>query len=246
LGFTEEEAENGEGSPYVMNRADAKRDPTVEPTKSNGTWGQIKVDYGPIEYPANSDYGAYIYYVAAGGGSFSNDKGECGSSNSKGNMDVNQTAIDLAWPVGDPHVGTMTPKPEDEAAYKEVSPEWTWIPSGGSSCDFFVATVMRYSGVDPDFACCGTENQRDYMRAHPELYEEIPNTGDPSILRPGDILQVDGVPGVYGGHGHIKLYVEIDGVGHEAQASYNSHSGELSTSVNLSDPRGNYKIFRHK
>ena len=246
LGFTEEEAENGEGSPYVMNRADAKRDPTVEPTKSNGTWGQIKVDYGPIEYPANSDYGAYIYYVAAGGGSFSNDKGECGSSNSKGNMDVNQTAIDLAWPVGDPHVGTMTPKPEYEAAYKEVSPEWTWIPSGGSSCDFFVATVMRYSGVDPDFACCGTENQRDYMRAHPELYEEIPNTGDPSILRPGDILQVDGVPGVYGGHGHIKLYVEIDGVGHEAQASYNSHSGELSTSVNLSDPRGDYKIFRHK
>ena len=246
LGFTEEEAENGEGSPYVMNRADAKRDPTVEPTKSNGTWGQIKVDYGPIEYPANSDYGAYIYYVAAGGGSFSNDKGECGSSNSKGNMDVNQTAIDLAWPVGDPHVGTMTPKPEYEAAYKEVSPEWTWIPSGGSSCDFFVATVMRYSGVDLDFACCGTENQRDYMRAHPELYEEIPNTGDPSILRPGDILQVDGVPGVYGGHGHIKLYVEIDGVGHEAQASYNRHSGELSTSVNLSDPRGDYKIFRHK
>lgn len=245
LGFTEEEAENGEGSPYVMNRADAKRDPTVEPTKSNGTWGQIKRDYGPIEYPANSDYGAYIYYIAAGGGTFEK-KNECGSGNSKGNMDVNQTAIDLAWPVGDPHVGTMTPKPEYETAYKEVSPEWTWIPSGGSSCDFFVATVMRYSGVDPDFACCGTENQRDYMRAHPELYEEIPNTGDPSILRPGDILQVDGVPGVYGGHGHIKLYVEIDGVGHEAQASYNSHSGELSTSVNLSDPRGNYKIFRHK
>lgn len=245
LGFTEEEAENGEGSPYVMNRADAKRDPTVEPTKSNGTWGQIKVDYGPIEYPANSDYGAYIYYVAAGGGTFEK-KNECGSSNSKGNMDINQTAIDLAWPVGDPNVGTMTPKPEYEAAYKDVSPEWTWIPSGGSSCDFFVATVMRYSGVDPNFACCGTEHQRDYMRAHPELYEEIPNTGDPSILRPGDILQVDGVPGIYGGHGHIKLYVEIDGVGHEAQASYNSHSGELSTSVNLSDARGDYKIFRHK
>lgn len=246
LGFTEEEANNGEGSPYVMNRADAKRDPTVEPTKSNGTWGQIKRDYGPIEYPANSDYGAYVYYIAAGGGTFSNSNSCDGSSNGAGNMDINQTAINLAWPVGDPHVGTMTPKPEYEEAYKATGSEWKWLPSGGSSCDYFVATVMRYSGVDPDFACCGTEHQREYMQKHPELYEEIPNTGDTSVLRPGDILQVNGVPGVYGGHGHIKMYVEIDGVGYEAQASYGSHSGELSAKVNLSDPRGNYRIFRHK
>lgn len=29
LGFTREEALNGEGSPYVMNRADLKRNPTI-------------------------------------------------------------------------------------------------------------------------------------------------------------------------------------------------------------------------
>jgi hypothetical protein len=62
LGFTDTQANNGEGSPYVMNRFDAKRDPTVAPTKTNNTWGQIKVDKGPIEYPANSDYGAFIIY----------------------------------------------------------------------------------------------------------------------------------------------------------------------------------------
>jgi len=67
LGFSSEEASNGEGSPYVMNRADARRDPTVEPTKSNRTWGQIKRDYGSIEYPANSDYGAFVVYASLAG-----------------------------------------------------------------------------------------------------------------------------------------------------------------------------------
>lgn len=64
MGFTTSEAGHGEGSPYVMNRFDARRDPTIEPTCSNGTWGQIKVDKGPIVYPANTDYGAYVVYAA--------------------------------------------------------------------------------------------------------------------------------------------------------------------------------------
>ena len=64
LSFTQTQANIGEGSPYVMNRADCRRDPTVEPTKSNETWGQIKEDNGPIEYPANKDYGAFVVYCA--------------------------------------------------------------------------------------------------------------------------------------------------------------------------------------
>ena len=64
LGFTQAQANVGEGSPYVMNRADCARDPTVEPTRSNITWGQIKTDGGSLEYPANNDYGAYIVYCA--------------------------------------------------------------------------------------------------------------------------------------------------------------------------------------
>lgn len=64
LGFTSAKANNGEGSPYVMNRYDKMRDPTVEPTRSNGTWGQIKTDGGSMVYPANSDYGAYVVYRA--------------------------------------------------------------------------------------------------------------------------------------------------------------------------------------
>lgn len=67
LGFTQEQANMGEGSPYVMNRADAMRDPTVEPTKTNQTWGQIKSDGGSISYPANRDHGAFVVFSALSG-----------------------------------------------------------------------------------------------------------------------------------------------------------------------------------
>lgn len=52
-----------EGSPYVMNKADAQRDPEQSPN----SWGQIKQDHGPIEYPANSDYGAFVQYAGLTG-----------------------------------------------------------------------------------------------------------------------------------------------------------------------------------
>lgn len=52
-----------EGSPYVMNVADEKRDPERNKT----TWGQIKRDGGGIEYPANSDYGAFVVYSSIAG-----------------------------------------------------------------------------------------------------------------------------------------------------------------------------------
>ena len=52
-----------EGSPYVMNIADEKRDPE----RNRTTWGQIKRDGGGIEYPANSDYGAFVVYSSIAG-----------------------------------------------------------------------------------------------------------------------------------------------------------------------------------
>ncbi len=90
LGFSDSEAAQGEGSPYVMNRFDLKRDPTAEPTKSNNTWGQIKQDYGGIEYPANSDYGAFVYYLAIMGGS------GCNVNVSAQNGDANAVLAEFA------------------------------------------------------------------------------------------------------------------------------------------------------
>lgn len=83
LGFSADEAANGEGSPYVMNKFDERRDPEVEPTKSNGTWGQVKRDHGPVEYPANKDPGAFVYYSALSNSSL------CGSGAVAKNGDAN-------------------------------------------------------------------------------------------------------------------------------------------------------------
>lgn len=52
-----------EGSPYVMNKADAIRDPAVNKT----TWGQVKIDHGGLVYPANNDYGAFVTYASLAG-----------------------------------------------------------------------------------------------------------------------------------------------------------------------------------
>jgi len=69
LGFSE----GYEGSPYVMNIADAKRDPATNPTG----WGQITTDGGSLTYPANNDHGAFIAYAAMSGLSLS---GDCSST----------------------------------------------------------------------------------------------------------------------------------------------------------------------
>lgn len=88
LGFSEEEANNGEGSPYVMNKFDKIRDPSVEPTKTNKSWGQIKKDYGSIEYPANtSHYGAFVYYSVLSGESGVSASG-CGSGANDNSLDA--------------------------------------------------------------------------------------------------------------------------------------------------------------
>ena len=58
-----------EGSPYVMNKADAKRDPSVA---AAGTWGQIKTDGGAISYPADNAYGAFVVYASLAGISLTN------------------------------------------------------------------------------------------------------------------------------------------------------------------------------
>lgn len=52
------EREYGGGSPYVVNRISFYRDPTTNPSG----WGQIKVNGGGLEYPANYDFGAILVY----------------------------------------------------------------------------------------------------------------------------------------------------------------------------------------
>jgi hypothetical protein len=108
----------------------------------------------------------------------------------------------------------------------------------GISCDAFVATAVRYSGVDPKFACCGAANDLPYMRDRPDQYtlvtEKVTSTGQ---LEPGDILvAVTSDGGVYN---HVKIYI---GDGQEAAASHSERTGEQAKITF----EGKYYAFRAK
>ena len=225
LGYTEEEANWGEGSPYVMNMADEKRDPT-----KNHNWKQIVTDRGsPVNYPSNTVPGAYVMYTALGGvGSM------CSAG---GNGNINETALLLSWPDSshDPWSGT---KPEYKTALAEtgVNKLGDRCSMNGNSCDAFVATVMRYSGADEDFPCCGVSTLYSYLSSHPDLYEEIPNIGSAENMEPGDIRIKPGQ--------HVEMYVVLeDGKGMIASASHCDRTGDHASAYYADS---GYKIYRKK
>lgn len=80
LGF-DSATEGYEGSPYVMNFFDSKRDPQKA---AQGTWGQIVTDNGGITYPANNQVGLYTLYAKLGGSTSTNNapnSSGCSSAN---------------------------------------------------------------------------------------------------------------------------------------------------------------------
>lgn len=128
LGFSNNQGY--EGSPYVMNLVDSKRNPD---TAAPETWGQIKQDGGTIEYPANRGYGAFVMYAALSGISLN---GACQGINSS---DVAQRAIAIAkqelelWKNG-----TLKPNGADYHKY-----------TGGASanwCAYFASWVYNQAG----------------------------------------------------------------------------------------------------
>lgn len=78
MGFSEEEARNGEGSPYVMNRYDEARDPS-NPNNMSPNWpGMFIGDHNWSNTATNLTFGAYTVYESLGG------NGTCGSLKSGG------------------------------------------------------------------------------------------------------------------------------------------------------------------
>ena len=104
----------------------------------------------------------------------------------------------------------------------------------GASCDAFVATVYRSSGIDPNFVCCGVSNYGatwNYV-TNSGKFVEIPNTID--SLKSGDIRV---------SNGHIEMYVEVNGVGKIASASHGSRTGEIGS---FYQNTGTFKAYRWK
>lgn len=220
LGFSESEARHGEGSPYVMNLADEKRDSRV-----NSNWKQITTDGGGLDSPANMRPGAFVIYSALGG---STGISSCVGG---GSGDINQTAIDLAWPE---HGHGLTARDTYAAALIQVGLSSYGDPYAriGASCDAFVATVMRFSGADPGFVCCGISGHGATWQyvTNSGKYVEVPNRL--GSLQPGDIRM---------SNGHIELYIEVNGVAKIASASYGQRTGEIGP---FYDNAGSFKAYR--
>ena len=237
MGFTQEEAENGEGSVYVMNRYDAERDPTS--SSMSVYWpGRYTGDGVYTEGSTTETFGTFVKYQALGGAQV------CAN-----NSNIAETAITLSWEGLRSH-DKSDPKQEYIAAMKEVGSYQSGCNDSGcapegASCDQFVGTVMRYSGADPDFPIFGPGTQETYMLSHPEMYQKIEHNNDISNLQPGDIF----VTNTNGNH--IYLYVgEIDGQPSQASASFNDRTGEHFAGVYFSDNYGKdggtrvYSVYR--
>ena len=218
MGFSEEEARNGEGSAYVMNRYDARRDPTS--AEMDPVWPGRYIHDGQYTPDSTStQFGAFVKYSALAGDSYCGDNGG----------DIVETALLISWD-GHGHLKN-DPKPEYVEAMKEVGTYNTPCRSAGdcapvgASCDVFVATVMRYSGSDPNFPTFGPGVQEQYMQSHPDMYTKV-EASDVSDLEPGDIL----VTVSNGRHIYLNL-----GDGMQASASYNDRTGEHFKGVYLTD-----------
>ena len=234
MGFSREEAENGEGSPNVMNGYDARRDPSSSEMDSN--WAGRYVKDGVYDASSTSTrFGAYVKYAALYGNEYCEE-----TTASGGDGNIVNTAMALAW--NERNHGKNEPKSEYVKAMKEVGTYFTPCRSSGdgapvgASCEIFVSTVMRYSGSDPSFPATGPAVQENYMRSHPDMYSKV-NVSDVSELLPGDIL----VATDNGRH----IYINLGG-GMQASASYNDRTGEMFSGVYLTDKGGtrHYNVYR--
>src|SRR5574344_1302317 len=214
-----------------MNLADANRDSSVNPL-----WRQIKTDGGGLDSPANQIPGAFIVYSILGGSSgFSscqNDGADDGTV-SPYSGDINATALALAWPEYG-HGLTARDSYRNALPIFGLSSYGDYYVRLGASCDAFVATVMRYSGADPGFVCCGISGHGatwSYV-TNSSRYVEVTNSA--STLQPGDI-RLSG--------SHIEMYVVVNGVGKIASASHGERTAEIgnfydnSATFNRHQPR---------
>lgn len=192
LGFTD--AQGYEGSPYVVNKIDSRRDPAKAADK---TWGQIYVDHGPIEYPARSGYGAFVMYAALSGISLS---GTCPgtSSGEIGQRVVAYAQQELAlWKSG-----SLNPNGED---YKKYT-----YGSAGNWCAYFASWIYKQAGYP--ITSIGNQTTPSVVQIH-----NIGNAGDRFVFhdstdltytpKPGDlVIQEDG-----SGHNHVNIIISVDG-----------------------------------
>ncbi len=230
LGFSDAEANIGEGSPYVMNRYDAKRDPNS--SSMDPAWPGRYVADGVYDKTATqADFGGFVKYIALAGASSNGNV--CFSPFIGGNLDLNETAIQIAWPEAEQSNSATQISSGYAEAIKQTWTEGyelqvaqagsfnrgdgTMIPVG-KSCDNFVGTVVRASGIDPNFPVW-LGSQKTYLESS-DMWELVEVT-DSSQAMPGDIR-------IENNGGHILMIVEVNGELKVASASSGERFGDVS------------------
>lgn len=156
------------------------------------------------------------------------------SSTTYGNGDLNSTALALSWPDRNHSITDAKAAYTSALSTVGLSNYGDKFVQIGASCDAFVATVLRFSGLDPNVRCCGAINMLNYF-ANSSLYEEIPNLGNTSNLQAGDIRAKAS---------HVEMYViDENGNGKIASASYGDRTSDHAINY-YSD--SSYRIFRFK
>ena len=156
------------------------------------------------------------------------------SSTTYGNGDLNSTALALSWPDRSHSITDAIAAYTSALSTVGLSNYGDKFVQIGASCDAFVATVLRFSGLDPNVRCCGAANMLNYF-ANSSLYEEIPNIGNTSNLQAGDIRAKPS---------HVELYIiDENGNGKIASASYGDRTSDHAINYYADSA---YRIFRFK
>ena len=241
MGFSQREADAGEGSPYVMNRYDARRDPNSSGMDPN--WPGRFVGDGTYDSTATmSDFGGFVLYTALGGGGGSAGTDPCSSGGGAADGDLINYVRRYAWPeYHSPQFLERMPDYAEAVTRRDGDGLWVGGTVGdvqGIDCGGFVTTILNESGFDPDYNYGGDKSkgasailsgQIPYLRSHPDEWQLVnPSLGvaisDESDLTPGDVA----FSGCYGSTlesidcEHTYLYIgEVEGFEtHIASASY--------------------------
>ncbi len=132
---------------------------------------------------ATTVYGLYNSLAPLSSGVTTSGCNVTGNGAVAGNIVATALNLALTSPVKNGTTAKSDARDTYQTAKPQYNPTTDWTDCGG-----FVSTVMKASGVDPNYPL-GTSVEADYVKAHPEKYQII-NSSAFTItdLQPGDIL----------------------------------------------------------
>lgn len=229
----------------------------AEASLTGNTFGHVlEYDDGNASYPnpyifraknaKNSTAGVSVH----GNMSSSSTSGTLNETG-RGNGDIGASAIELAWPQGTPDATIQT---SASAKFKKYFNSLAQSQSdsgtcyaGGKSCDRFVATSVRYSGVDSNMSYGPVPTTLSYLEKT-DSWEEVQMSNPKSLneYKSGDVLIF--YKSGASSPSHTAIYAEdSNGQGHVVQASYCEYFGVVKDTSSITGSYwGSIRVFRNK